>query len=296
MECDERGRVTSLELTYPQAPLRLPETLEDLVALQSFRLVGNGRRPTGNATVLQKWKNLTSLDVQYTGLVDVVRKDTLQKSLRSLTLVSNPGLLVGEPVTAISSGNATANINGTTALNATTSSNTTALNATATMSSPAMVNRTATNQTNITAVGPLNLSSHVNLTTLVLSDQRLNDTPILPAHLTYLDLSYNRLTGNVPGFMLVNLQTAFFQHNNFTRLNPPVQSPVTSISVEGNTALEGWFWKETCGQLTLCDLRGTKMQETEKCAVCNEDKVALRKEAPLTARVAEKVEAASHGN
>lgn len=91
--CDERGRVTSLELEYPLVPSTLPNTLTNLVSLTSLRVVGDGRKPTGQLPPsFTALSNLTTLDIEYTAMTGNIKSANLTKSLKSLTLVSNPGL------------------------------------------------------------------------------------------------------------------------------------------------------------------------------------------------------------
>ncbi|BEI92323.1 uncharacterized protein CcaverHIS019_0411430 [Cutaneotrichosporon cavernicola] len=91
IQCDARKRITTLELVYPGVPARLPASFQDLVSLQTFRVVGDGQRPQGflppNIAVLP---NMTTLDLQYTGLGGTVTN--VSASMRNLTMVSNPAL------------------------------------------------------------------------------------------------------------------------------------------------------------------------------------------------------------
>jgi hypothetical protein len=88
--CDERGRITALEMVYPGVPSELPASFSNLVALHTLRVVGDGKRPAGllppNITSLP---HLSTLDIQYTNLGGAVG---VTPALRSLTLVANPAL------------------------------------------------------------------------------------------------------------------------------------------------------------------------------------------------------------
>lgn len=97
--CDERGRVTSLELEHPAIPSTLPPTLSDLVSLISLRVVGDGRHPAGALSPsFTALSNLTTLDLEYTGVSGLVRTSNLSRSLHNVTLVSNFALDIEAPL------------------------------------------------------------------------------------------------------------------------------------------------------------------------------------------------------
>ncbi|KAL7423949.1 Delta(24)-sterol C-methyltransferase [Cryptotrichosporon argae] len=98
--CDARGRVTAVQLKYPDAPATLPDTLDDIVSLQALHLMGNSSIPTGTfPSSLLSLTNLSTLDIEYTALQGPIASATWSAAaaLETLYLVSNAGLGTSVP-------------------------------------------------------------------------------------------------------------------------------------------------------------------------------------------------------
>ncbi|KAK8853406.1 hypothetical protein IAR55_004112 [Kwoniella newhampshirensis] len=108
------------------------------------------------------------------------------------------------------------------------------------------------------------LSSNSALLTVAVTGQNLTDGKVdkLPGSLTYLDLSYNSLSGQIPAFdQLTTLRTLYLQNNAFT--SPPSSLPagLTTLSLTSNPSLSGAMPESVCSNsaLTSCDLRSTSL-------------------------------------
>ncbi|ODN73367.1 hypothetical protein L202_07906 [Cryptococcus amylolentus CBS 6039] len=209
VNCDSRGRITTLTLTYPKVPDELPDTLGNVYGLKALHLTGNSSIPTGEfPSSLFKLLNFTTLDLEYTALTG---------SIDSVSFSDAPGLVT---LTLISNANL-----GTTMPD---------------------------------------LSSNTKLLTAVVTGQSLTDANAdkLPSSLTYLDLSYNSLTGQIPSFsQLTSLNTLYLQNNEYTSAPSSLPSSLQSISFTSNTDLSGSMPSAVCSSTTLtsCDLRSTSL-------------------------------------
>ncbi|WVR09611.1 hypothetical protein IAU60_006683 [Kwoniella sp. DSM 27419] len=108
------------------------------------------------------------------------------------------------------------------------------------------------------------LSGCDQLATVAVTGQVLQDAKVdhLPGGLTYLDLSFNSLSGDVPTFAnLPSLSTLYLQSNSFTSAPASLPRSLTSLSLTGNSGLTGNMPSAVCASMTLqqCDLRGTKL-------------------------------------
>ncbi|GMK56858.1 hypothetical protein CspeluHIS016_0306980 [Cutaneotrichosporon spelunceum] len=91
VRCDERKRITTLDMVYPGVPTELPGSFRDLVSLRTFRVVGDGQRPRGLLPPgIPVLPNITTLDLQYTALGGAI--PNVSHSLRNLTMMANPTL------------------------------------------------------------------------------------------------------------------------------------------------------------------------------------------------------------
>ncbi|WVQ94900.1 hypothetical protein IAU59_001986 [Kwoniella sp. CBS 9459] len=109
------------------------------------------------------------------------------------------------------------------------------------------------------------LSSNEALKTLAVTGQGLEDamTDKFPSGITYLDLSFNALSGDIPSFSsLASLSTLYLQSNSFNSAPSSLPSSLTSLSLTSNPSLGGSMPAEVCASMTLkeCDLRGTKLE------------------------------------
>ncbi|PAV24239.1 hypothetical protein PNOK_0130700 [Pyrrhoderma noxium] len=101
--CDGEGRVSSLELTFPNVPSIIPSGIGALTALQTLKVTGDGNIPAGSLP--DSFTNLTSiqsLDIESTA-IDALPSNLFSsgslESLTSLSFVKNPNL--GNSVTNI---------------------------------------------------------------------------------------------------------------------------------------------------------------------------------------------------
>ncbi|WWD19835.1 hypothetical protein CI109_104302 [Kwoniella shandongensis] len=108
------------------------------------------------------------------------------------------------------------------------------------------------------------LSTNTKLLTVAVTGQSSTDGKVdkLPSSLTYLDLSYNSLSGQIPSLsQLTNLKTLYLQNNAFT--SPPTSFPssLTTLSLTSNPSLSGAMPDSVCSNsgLTSCDLRSTSL-------------------------------------
>ncbi|RXK40806.1 hypothetical protein M231_01865 [Tremella mesenterica] len=205
--CDSRGRITELTLKYPNVPTTLPDSLINIISLQTLHLTGNSSIPSGPfPNALTKLSNLTVIDIEYTALTGPLSNDAFESAskLQALFLVYNAQLGTTLP----------------------------------------------------------NLVNSKSLTTLAVTGQRLTNISVdqLPSSLTYLDLSFNSLSGQIPSFsQLTSLQTLLLENDSFT--SPPTSLPSTlsTLSLTSNPALSGSLPASVCSSTTLtsCDLRST---------------------------------------
>ncbi|WRT70035.1 uncharacterized protein IL334_007028 [Kwoniella shivajii] len=108
------------------------------------------------------------------------------------------------------------------------------------------------------------LSNNDKLLTLAVTGQGLSDAKVdrLPSGITYLDLSYNSLSGQIPSFNQLNsLNTLYLQNNIFTSSPDSLPTSIVSISLTSNTDLSGSMPSLFCSSSILdnCDLRNTKL-------------------------------------
>ncbi|WVW86369.1 hypothetical protein I302_108414 [Kwoniella bestiolae CBS 10118] len=111
------------------------------------------------------------------------------------------------------------------------------------------------------------LSGNTGLLTLAVTAQGLVDakTDKLPSGITYLDLSFNSLSGIIPNFsQLSNLNTLYLQNNKYTTSPSTLPSSIVSLSLTSNTDLSGSLPASVCSSSILenCDLRLTKLSGT----------------------------------
>ncbi|WOO81525.1 Leucine-rich repeat receptor protein kinase EMS1 [Vanrija pseudolonga] len=112
------------------------------------------------------------------------------------------------------------------------------------------------------------------LQTLVITNQNLSrpfDASLIPPSVTYLDLSYNNLSGSIPDLSrLSSLATLYLQSNDFTTLPPALPAALTSISFTNNPHLNGALPKTLCaGTVSSCDLRNTALSAAKvSCGAC----------------------------
>ncbi|WVQ74334.1 hypothetical protein IAR50_003933 [Cryptococcus sp. DSM 104548] len=128
---------------------------------------------------------------------------------------------------------------------------------------PGLVTLTLISNTNLGSTMP-DLSSNTKLLTAVVTGQSLTDANAdkLPSSLTYLDLSYNSLTGQIPSFsQLTSLNTLYLQDNKYTSAPSSLPSSLATISFTSNTDLAGSMPSAVCKSTTLtsCDLRNTSL-------------------------------------
>ncbi|ADV23915.1 conserved hypothetical protein [Cryptococcus gattii WM276] len=108
------------------------------------------------------------------------------------------------------------------------------------------------------------LSSNIKLVTAAVTGQGLTDAKVnkLPSSLTYLDLSYNSLSGQIPSLsQLASLKTLYLQNNHFTSAPDSLPPSLTTISFTSNPDLSGTMPSSVCLStvLSLCDLRSTSL-------------------------------------
>ncbi|OWZ35940.1 hypothetical protein C351_05006 [Cryptococcus neoformans c8] len=108
------------------------------------------------------------------------------------------------------------------------------------------------------------LSSNTKLVTAAVTGQGLADAKAdkLPSSLTYLDLSYNSLSGQIPPLsQLTSLKTLYLQSNDFTSAPDSLPSSLTTMSFTSNSRLSGAMPSSVCSStvLTSCDLRSTNL-------------------------------------
>ncbi|WWC72208.1 uncharacterized protein I206_106169 [Kwoniella pini CBS 10737] len=111
------------------------------------------------------------------------------------------------------------------------------------------------------------LSGNTDLLTVVVTGQGLVEPKAdkLPSSLTYLDLSYNSLSGQIPSFdQLTNLNTLTLQNNKFTTSPNSLPNSIVSLSLTSNNDLSGSLPNSICSsdQLQNCDCRSTKLSGT----------------------------------
>ncbi|OCF77612.1 hypothetical protein I204_01604 [Kwoniella mangroviensis CBS 8886] len=111
------------------------------------------------------------------------------------------------------------------------------------------------------------LSGNTALLTLAVTGQSLVDakTDKLPSGITYLDLSYNSLSGTIPNLsQLSSLNTLFLQNNKYATSPSTLPSSIVSLSLTSNTNLSGSLPDSICSSTVLenCDLRSTKLSGT----------------------------------
>ncbi|WVQ66681.1 uncharacterized protein L199_004870 [Kwoniella botswanensis] len=111
------------------------------------------------------------------------------------------------------------------------------------------------------------LSGNTALLTLAVTGQSLVDarTDKLPSGITYLDLSYNSLSGTIPNLsQLSSLNTLYLQNNKYTTSPSTLPSSIVSLSLTSNTDLSGSLPDSICSSTVLenCDLRLTKLSGT----------------------------------
>ncbi|CAD6589231.1 MAG: hypothetical protein TREMPRED_005302, partial [Tremellales sp. Tagirdzhanova-0007] len=187
ISCDSDGRITELQMQYPNVPVQLPTTLENLVTLRTLHIIGNSIIPSGAFPLaLLSSATLETIDIENSALTGPLSSvDFIQaKGLTTLNLVNNQELGTTLP----------------------------------------------------------NLSGNTQLLTLVLTGQGLTNfsADALPGSLTYLDLSFNSLSGIVPPFtQLTSLRTLYLQSNAFTRAPSSLPSSLTTLSLTSNPTLEG---------------------------------------------------------
>ncbi|KAI5455372.1 hypothetical protein NCC49_000186 [Naganishia albida] len=103
-----------------------------------------------------------------------------------------------------------------------------------------------------------------SLQTLSVTGQSLTEDPSkkLPRSLTYLDLSYNSLSGAVPDLAhLASLKSLFLDANAYTAFPSTLPSSLQELSLNGNAKLNGTVPAGFCNapQLTSCDFRGSQL-------------------------------------
>ncbi|GHJ86060.1 hypothetical protein NliqN6_2462 [Naganishia liquefaciens] len=106
------------------------------------------------------------------------------------------------------------------------------------------------------------LSSSSALQTLSVTGQSLSEDPTkkLPTSLTFLDLSYNALSGAVPDLSrFTALKSLFLDANAYEAFPSVLPSSLQEISLNGNGKLNATVPAEFCNapQLTSCDFRGS---------------------------------------
>lgn len=108
------------------------------------------------------------------------------------------------------------------------------------------------------------LSAAKGLLTLAVTGQSLSavDTASLPSSLTYLDLSYNSLSGQFADLTsLSSLTTLYLNYNSFTGVSDTSTFPSTlqTLSFASNSNLSGNLPSSLCSSTTLatCDMRNT---------------------------------------
>ncbi|WVN90885.1 uncharacterized protein L203_106130 [Cryptococcus depauperatus CBS 7841] len=106
------------------------------------------------------------------------------------------------------------------------------------------------------------LSTNNKLLTVVVTGEKLTNTRIdkLPSSLTYVDLSYNSLSGQVPSFShLTSLKTLYLTNNDYTSPPSSIPGSLASLSLSSNPKLVGDLPHTICTStvLTTCDLRKT---------------------------------------
>lgn len=110
------------------------------------------------------------------------------------------------------------------------------------------------------------LSAAKGLLTLAVTGQSLNsvDTTSLPSSLTYLDLSYNSLSGQFADLTLLSsLTTLYLNYNSFTGVSDTSTFPssLQTLSLASNSNLSGQLPASLCSSSTLatCDMRNTAL-------------------------------------
>ncbi|WWC91908.1 uncharacterized protein L201_006858 [Kwoniella dendrophila CBS 6074] len=111
------------------------------------------------------------------------------------------------------------------------------------------------------------LSNNQELLTLSVTGQGLLDGKFdkLPKSITYLDLSYNSLNGQIPSFTQLNsLNTLYLQNNKFQQSPSSLPESITTLSLTSNSDLSGSLPSIICNSKILenCDLRLTKLSGT----------------------------------
>ncbi|WWC64799.1 uncharacterized protein I303_107412 [Kwoniella dejecticola CBS 10117] len=111
------------------------------------------------------------------------------------------------------------------------------------------------------------LSSNSELLTIVITGQGLVDPKAdkLPSSLTYLDLSYNALSGQIPSFsQLTMLNTLTLQNNKYTSPPTSLPSSIVSLALTSNSDLSGSLPEAVCASTELqnCDCRLTRLSGT----------------------------------
>ncbi|OCF34250.1 hypothetical protein I316_04203 [Kwoniella heveanensis BCC8398] len=115
------------------------------------------------------------------------------------------------------------------------------------------------------------LSSNEALKSLAVTGQGLEDARVdkFPSGITYLDLSFNSLSGDIPTFSsLTSLSTLYLQSNSFQLAPSSLPASLASLSLTSNPNLRGSMPAEVCASMSLkeCDLRDTKLEGSSKVA------------------------------
>ncbi|KAK4689563.1 hypothetical protein P7C73_g533, partial [Tremellales sp. Uapishka_1] len=111
------------------------------------------------------------------------------------------------------------------------------------------------------------LASSTKLLTLAVTGQGLTNVSAgdLPSSITYLDLSYNSLSGQILSLgQMTALTILYLEKNAFTSPPDSLPSSLTTLSLTGNPGLKGSLPRVVCDStgLTSCDLRNTGLSGT----------------------------------
>ncbi|WVQ84764.1 hypothetical protein IAT38_006921 [Cryptococcus sp. DSM 104549] len=145
------------------------------------------------------------------------------------------------------------------------------------------------------------LSSNTKLMTVAVTGQSLTDAKAdrLPSSLTYLDFSYNSLTGQIPSLsQLTALKTLYLQNNQFTSAPSSLPSSLTTLSFTSNSNLAGSMPDAVCSStaLTSCDLRSTSLTASSGTTSASSSVVASSSAVASSAVASSSVVASSTAN
>ncbi|KAI9633745.1 uncharacterized protein MKK02DRAFT_38401 [Dioszegia hungarica] len=224
INCDPRGRVTDISLTYPNVPYRFPTTIGQIPTLTTFRIKGNSSIPSGPFPASIISPTLVTLDISDTALQGPIASIDFKpaQSLNTLYLANNPILGSGVP----------------------------------------------------------DLRTNGKLLTLAMTGQLLSNVTEanLPSSLTYLDLSYNSLSGQIPSFLsLSGLKTLYLESNQYSTSPSALPSALSDLKLNNNPSSRGEMPMGVCGSTLLgnCDLRNTGLggaagsaNGTRSCGKC----------------------------